>query len=272
MLLAYGAWSLQRFSQGRFALGLGTQVKGNIEGRYGVPWTPPVRRIREYLQVLKMTFEAFQNGGGVDFQGEDYRITRLQPRFNPGPHDYPKVPLLLGGVGPAMARLVGQHADGIITHASNTNPRYLREVTIPNIELGAQRARRDPKEIELNINVNLITGATKEEMARRRETTRETYAFYYSTPPYWPTLELYGWGDLGPELREMTRQGRWKEMTARVSDDMLDTLVPQGTYDEIADVIKDWFGDVATSIGVPLPEDPADDKRVAEVIRRLQAM
>src|SRR5881628_1985131 len=63
------AWDLQRYSGGRFMLGLGTQVKGHNERRYSTPWpSPPGPRMREYILCLKAIFKTFQSGARPDFQ------------------------------------------------------------------------------------------------------------------------------------------------------------------------------------------------------------
>ena len=60
-------------------------------------------------------------------------------------------------------------------------------------------------------------------------------------------------------------------MAEVITDDMLDALVPQGTYDEIAGVLLDAYGGLTSSIGINPPNDPAEDGAVAEIIRALQA-
>ena len=141
MNAAHAAWDLQAFSGGRFELGLGTQVRGNIVGRYSTPWTPPVPRMREYVQSLRAIWDCWQSGGPLEFQGEHYRFTRMQPFFNPGPIEHPAIPIFLGAVGPKMTALVGEVADGIMTHPTNGAPRYLREVTLPEMAKGARTGR-----------------------------------------------------------------------------------------------------------------------------------
>src|SRR3954463_15917301 len=84
-LVAYASWDLALFSGGRFQLGLGTQIRQNIEERMGMPWSEPVPRMREYVSVLRELFTVFGDGGTPSFAGNSYRVTRLQPYFNPGP-------------------------------------------------------------------------------------------------------------------------------------------------------------------------------------------
>ncbi|MEE8476309.1 MAG: TIGR03617 family F420-dependent LLM class oxidoreductase [Myxococcota bacterium] len=271
MTTAYAAWDLQSLSGGRFELGLGSQVKGNMERRYSVEWKPPVPRMREYLGALRAIWDCWQNGTQLDFRGEHYRIDRMQPFFNPGPIEHPDIPLYLGGVNAAMTRLAGEAADGIVTHPTNTSPRTLRELTLPNIEIGAKKAGKTRDRVEIIAGGFVATGATAEAVAAERERIREYLGFLYSTPQYWRTLELHGWRDLGERLRGLARAGRWGEMKAAVGDEVLDALVPAGPYDEIADVLKDWYGDLATGLSFRMPEDLGDDDRAAAVIERLRS-
>jgi probable F420-dependent oxidoreductase len=271
MNVAHAAWDLQAFSGGRFELGLGTQVRGNIVGRYSTPWEPPVPRMREYVHALRSIWNCWQEGGPLDFQGSSYRFTKMQPFFNPGPIEHPEIPILLGAVGPKMTRLVGEVADGMMSHPTNSAPRYLREVAIPEIEAGADAAGRERTRATLMAAGFVATGATVEQVARERENIRELLGFLYSTPAYWRSLELYGWGDIGRELHQLTRESRWADMAGRVHDEMLDTLVPQASYDEIDSVLHRWYHGITDRITFPVPDDPDDDDRAAAVLARLHA-
>ena len=104
MTVAIASWDLQKMSGGRFQLGLGTQIKQNIEQRYCARWDSPVPQLREYVQSLKAIFHSFQTSEKLGFEGEHYQFTRLQPFFNPGPIDHPHIPILCGAVGPDMTR------------------------------------------------------------------------------------------------------------------------------------------------------------------------
>jgi probable F420-dependent oxidoreductase len=270
MLVAISAWDLQSSSGGRFELGLGTQVRGNIVGRYSTPWSAPVPRMREYVQALRAIFGAFQRGTTLDVRGEHYRFTRLQPFFNPGPIEHPEIPVLLGAVGPRMTELVGEVADGMMTHPTNSAPRTLRELTRPSLARGAARTGRDAGALDLMAGGLVITGPGRAALAAEREHVRELLTFLYSTPAYWPTLELFGWRETGERLHALTREGRWTDMKGAITDAMLDALVPQGSYAEIADVLGDWYAGLATSLTFPLPEDPTHDAQIARVIARLR--
>jgi probable F420-dependent oxidoreductase len=270
MMVAVAAWDLQELSGGRFALGLGSQVRGNIVGRYSTPWSAPVPRMREYVQALRAIFRCWQEGGELAMEGEHYTFTRMQPFFRPDPIDCGAPAIHLGGVGPAMTALAGEVADGLMTHPTNTAPRYLREVVRPRIEKGAARAARKASDLALMVGPLTATGRTTEDVARQREGVRQLLTFLYSTPSYWPSLELFGWQERGERLHELSRRSAWDEMAGIVDDEMLDTFAPTGSYDEIADVLRDWYADLTDWITFPMPADPAQDADAARVIARLR--
>jgi len=194
----------------------------------------------------------------------------IRDSFNPGPIEHPEIPLLLGAVGPKMTALAGEAADALVTHPTNTHPRYLREVTWPGLRKGAARTNRGASDVHLMLAPLVATGANAEQTLADRRKQRQLLGFLCSTPAYWPSLELFGWGDCGPRLRQLTREGKWDEMPGLISEEMLDELLPTAPYQEIADLLRDRYADLATMITFPLPENPALDAEVAQVVGRLQ--
>jgi probable F420-dependent oxidoreductase len=132
MTLAIAAWGLQELSGGRFALGLGSQVRGNIVGRYSTPWTAPVPRMREYVQALQAIFQCWQEAGELAFEGESYRFTRMQPFFRPDPLASRPPAIHLGAVGPAMCMRWYAHASRRARRARTGRPRTWRSCCAPS--------------------------------------------------------------------------------------------------------------------------------------------
>ncbi len=271
MTVAVASWDLQKMSGGRFELGLGTQIRQNIEERYSARWDSPVPQLREYVQSLRAIFNCFQNGGKLDFRGEHYNFTRLQQFFNPGPIEHPDIPIYCGAVGPAMTRMVGRVADGMITHPTNTPPKYVREICLPRLRDGFKSAGRSEDDFKMVLGPLTATGKDQQTVAQERERIRGLLAFLYSTPAYWPSLELFGWEAKGRQLQEMTRAGEWEKMPQILDDEMLDTFVPTGTYDEIVSIYKELFGGLARRVTFPMPANPEDDRLAAVAIAGLRA-
>ena len=270
MLLAQQAWGLQRLSRGRFALGLGTQVKGNVEKRFGMPWSPPVARMRDYVGALRAVFDCWQHGTPLHYESPSYTLTRMQPFFSPGPIDHPSIPILLGAVQPNAIRLAGEVADAVITHPTNSGPAYLRDVVRPMLAAGEAAAGRPPGSVRIVANPLVATGPDDATVARERDAARDVLAFTYSTPAYWGTLAHYGW-DVGPRLREKTRAGDWTGMRALVTDAMLDVLVPSGTFDAIARVVRERHAGIADAVCLRMPADAEHDDAFRAVVAALRS-
>ena len=271
MMVAVAAWDLQESSDGRFLLGLGPQVRGNIVSRYGTTWTPPAPRMREYVQSLRAIFDRWQHGTPLDFRGEHYRFTRMQPFTSPLPIEHPEIPIHLAGIGPNMTALAGELAEGLMTHPTSASPRFLGEFTRPHLERGAYRVGRELDDsFGVTINPLCATGRSEAEVAAAREAHRETLATLFSTPSYWPSLDLHGWRELGEQLHGRVREERWPELAELIDDGMLDTFVPAARHGELAACLIERYAGLGNAITLPIPEDPADDAEMRAVVARLQ--
>ena len=117
----------------------------------------------------------------------------------------------------------------------------------------------------------MITGGSVDAVRAERERQRRLLAFLYSTPAYAPTLELYGWAELGPRLRELIRHDRWDDLAGVLSDEVLDTLVPCGTFDELPAILRDRFAGLGQGIVVSPPADTGDDEAFGTLVAALRA-
>ncbi len=269
MLAAQAARDLQDFSDGRFALGLGSQIKGNVVGRFGMPWSAPATRMRDYVGAVRACFDTFQNGTPLNFESESYTLNRMQPFFNPGPLECGTPPILMGAVGPIMTRTVGEVGDMLQTHPTNSEARFLREVTRPSLEEGRKRSALE-EPVQLLAGPLVATGRDEAAVDAALKSARETLVFTLSTPAYWPVLEYHGWLEVGHRLRDLTRAGAWDEMDTAVSDEVVDTLVVSGTYGVIAERIVAQYADLADGVLFPVPPDPEDDDAARRVIEEIR--
>ena len=249
MVVAQAAWDLAKQSQGRFKLGLGTQVKAHIKRRFGMTWTAPVPRLREYVQAVRAIWQAWQTGERLNFRGDEYQLTLMTPFFSPGPIEQPHIPIFIAGVGKPLCQLAGEVADGFHAHPYHTQ-RYLREVVLPAITAGAHKAERDRNTIE--IATMAFVALNEEEIAAQRQQV----AFYASTPSYRPVLELHGWGKTGEELSALASRGRWAEMPQRITDEMLETFVVIGSWNDIADKLHAKYDGLLDRVGLYRPFVP----------------
>jgi probable F420-dependent oxidoreductase len=244
MDVAYTAWDLQALADGRFALGLGSQVRAHVERRYGAVWSHPAARMREYVLALHAIWEAWESGGELDFQGEFYSHTLMPPNFRPAPSAHPRPPVLLAAVRERMTEVAGEVADGFLGHAFCT-PDALRELTLPALERGLERAGRSRGDLELTASVFVATSDEEWEACRRR------VAFYGSTPGYRHVLDHHELGGLFDALHERSRSGRWAEMPALIDDDVLELFAVRGEDPAVvAAVVRERVGSIADRVGL----------------------
>ncbi len=270
MDVAYISWDLQDMSGGRFTLGLGSQVRGHIVRRFSMNWSPPAPRMREYIQALRHIWNAWQTQEPVKFHGDHYDFNLMPPFFNPGPVGTPDIKVFISAVNPYMLRVAGEVADGVLLHGFCT-PQYTREVIIPNLEIGADRAGRSVEEIEINAGGFTITAATEEKVEAQKARVKGQISFYASTRSYESVMSAHGWEDTAARLYRMSVENRWGEMAGEITDEMLETFAVVGTHDEIVSKLKYAHGDYATSIGFDIPTDtPDDEERLSAMVRELQ--
>src|SRR6185437_6964358 len=81
-VVASQAWDLQANSRGRFVLGLGSQVRGHNERRFGIAWSPPAPRLRDYVRALRAVWRCWETRGSLDFHSEHYTLTLMTPDFS----------------------------------------------------------------------------------------------------------------------------------------------------------------------------------------------
>ena len=271
MVLAYTAWGLARGSNGRFHLGLGTQVKGHNERRFSVKWEQPVKKLREVVLSLRAIWDAWQNGSKLDFRGEFYQFTLMTPFFSPGPLDHPKIPIYVAGVNPLITRLAGEVADGFYVHPLHS-PKFIRETIVPDLEVGAQRANRDRREVKITTQCFAAIGDSAKEIAEQRERIREQISFYASTRTYKPALDAHGWGDACFRLSEMAGKGEWKKMIGEVTDEMVDAYSVSGSPAEIPGLVRERYAGLLDRVSLYFPYTPGNhDARWKTIVDGMRA-
>ena len=272
MTLANTAWDLQAYSQGRFILGLGSQIKPHITKRFSMPWSHPAARMREFVLAMRAIWNTWLTGEKLDFRGEFYTHTLMTPFFTPSASELdgfgpPRV--FLAGVGELMTEVAGEVCDGFICHGFTTE-KYLREVTIPALERGRAKAGKTMEGFEIIGPSFVVTGGTDEEMEAAAAGTRQQIAFYGSTPAYRGVLEAHGWGGLQDELNTLSKQGEWQKMGTLIDDEILNTFAVVGTPEEIAPELSKRYGDVISRISFYAPY-ASDPERWAAVMAALRA-
>ncbi len=247
MTLAYTANDLQQLSGGRLVLGLGTQVRPHIVRRFSMPWSRPAARMREYVLALRAIWDHWNEGTPLDFRGEFFTHTLMNPLFCPPPNPFGRPAVMMAGVRPSMIEAAGEVADRFACH-SFTSPAYLAEVIRPSLSTGAQRVGRDPAELEVAVTCYIATGNTTAEIDEAATAMRRQIAFYGSTPAYTSVLDHHGFGGLHEGLLAMSRRGEWDAMGERITDDVLDTYCVVAPPEQVAGEILRRYGSLADRV------------------------
>lgn len=269
-IVASQAWDLHANTGGRFVLGLGSQVKGHNERRFGIAWSPPAPRLRDYIGALRAVWRCWEDGERLDYHGAHYRLTLMTPDFSPAPTGLAPIPVTIAAVGEAMLRVAGEVCDGVRLHPLCSR-RYLEEICLPRICEGMQRAGRQRAHFDLHGGGFVATGPNDGTVAAAIEVVRRRIALYASTRTYMPILSLHGLDDLGLKLHRLSVEGRWDAMAAEVSDDVVRLFAAFGAYREIAGAIAARFGGLADAIDLNFPADaaPGLQRELVADIRRI---
>jgi probable F420-dependent oxidoreductase len=258
MTLANTAWDLQVQSEGRFLLGLGSQIKPHITKRFSMPWSSPAARMREMIQAIRAIWDCWDGGERLDFRGDFYTHTLMTPFFDPGPCPYGHPKVFLAAVGARMTAVAGEVADGLLCHGFTTAS-YLQDATLPALEDGLATSGRTRADVELSIPAFVVSGSTEDEMAAAAVGVRRQIAFYGSTPAYRPVLEHHGWGNLQDELNRLSKEGGWEAMGELIDDEVLDTFaVVAEPHDLAAGLLARWGG-LVDRISFYAPYDAAPE-------------
>ena len=262
MTVANVGWDLQAYSDGRFILGLGSQVQAHIEKRFSMPWSQPVRRMREFVLALHEIWSCWRDGTKLRFEGDFYTHKLMTPMFTPEPQPHPAPKVFVAAVGEAMTEMCGEVADGLLAHAFTTK-RYFEEVTIPALLRGMQRSGRQRTDFQLSCPIFVVTGESEEELTAGAVGTRKQIAFYGSTPAYRKVLELHGWGDLHTALHQLSLQGEWDQMGSLIDDEILEAFAVVAPIDTVASKIRDRCDGVIDRVLVGFPSATPEDTVIA---------
>lgn len=254
MALAYTAWDLAAMSNGRFILGLGTQVKAHNERRFSVAWGAPVERLREVIEGMRAIWHSWRTGDKLNYRGEHYKFTLMTPFFTPPPHRH-AIPIYIAGVNTGLCRLAGELCEGFHVHPLNS-VKYLQQVVRPAIAEGAQIAGRTLSDVSLSASVFVVTGTTATQTDNLRAFVRQQISFYASTPSYRVILEQHGWETIGEQLSGMAARKQWADMPGLITDDMIDAFAIVAPPDKVGEAALARYMGLVDRITFYVPYQP----------------
>ena len=263
------AWELQEATNGRFRLGLGTQVRTHVVRRYGSAFEHPGPRLRDYVLAVKSCFTAFRTGK-LDHHGEFYDLDFITPQWSPGPIEAPDPKVDVAAVNPWMLKMAGEVADGVHVHPIG-EPGYLCRHVVPKIAEGASAAGRSGAQIDVIVPVLTIAGDTDAERGAERELVRAQLSFYGSTPNYAFIWDEAGFDGTTARIREKQKAGDFAGMAAQISDEHIAAFATESTWDALPGLLAAKYDGIATRIVLyNALADPERVRRYGEVARQLR--
>jgi probable F420-dependent oxidoreductase len=257
-ITAMEAADLASLSDGRFVLGLGSQVRRIVEARFGVEYEHPAARMEDYIRAVRTVWAA-RRGEATAHDGPYYPISMptfqartvagrdTNPMTDPARAGLPDPKILLAAVGPLMSRTAGRVADGLIGHPF-ASPRWLAEIVSPALSAGLEETGRPTDACPISASP-LIAIASDADAARHA--AKLQIAFYGVTPNYSGILRLHGREAVVRDLRRAFVRGDHERMAAAIDDELLDSIAIAGRPDEARDRLAAWEGVATRAILVP---------------------
>jgi alkanesulfonate monooxygenase SsuD/methylene tetrahydromethanopterin reductase-like flavin-dependent oxidoreductase (luciferase family) len=210
--MAQTAATIDELSGGRLTLGLGLSHRPVVEGWHGQKIEHPVAEMREYAGIVRAILRGEDPPRGEKWQ-TGFHLLGLDPR--------PQLPIYLAGLSPGMLRLAGEIADGVILWLCN--PRYIREVVLPAVRAGRERAGLTLDGFDV---VAAIPAALTEDRDAAYRAVRKDLIPYFSLPFYRAMIERTGFGaDIAAYDRAA---GDLEAMQSAISEQFLEELTAVG--------------------------------------------
>ena len=225
--------TIDEFSGGRMVLGIGVSHQVTVENWYGSRIQKPVSQMREYASILRAIFR-----GEAPPEGE-YFNTRFQFM---GYAARPDLPVYIAALSPNMLRLAGEIGDGVMLWLCN--PDYIRDVVVPTVREGRERAGKSLDGFDI---VPAVTVALTDDPEAARATMRQELVTYASLPFYRNMLERSGFGDDLAAFDEGMQAGDPERAKAGLSDGLLESLAGIGSDDDVRAAVERYREAGATS-------------------------
>jgi probable F420-dependent oxidoreductase len=269
MTVAQAAWQLAGAAEGRFVLGLGSQVQAHIERRYSMPWHRPVEQMRDYVQALHAIWHSWRTGDGLDYHGRYYEHSLSAPFWTPHHHSHP-IPVYPAAVGPRMLELAGELSDGVMLHPFS-NRAYDDAVVRPQLERGLVTGGRMFSELDVSRPLFMVMGDNDEQLEKRRRDACEKIAFYASTRSYAAVLDAIGYEALQPELARLAKAQRWDEMATLIDGEVLEHLAVVGSPEQMPSMVREHVSPFITRVSSYLGWPIDDPQRLRAILAEFDA-
>lgn len=249
---AFAALDLDRISNGRFVLGLGSSTRWVTRSHFGVDWPKPVEQLRECVAAVRHIM-AHAHTGLAPFEGEHFRADFAGWEPTPPPVRA-AIPIWLGALRPRMTRLAGEIADGVIGHPLWGVDYWLGRVQ-EDLAAGARAGGRRVEDLHQCV---YLTVAISEDPHEAFADAQQSVAAYAAIEQYAPFFEDSGFGDPAARIRRLWKAGQRERAAQEVDEVMARAFLIYGDAEharrevERVSAIASTFSLSPPSWGVPL--------------------
>ncbi len=251
---AMTAMTLDGLSGGRFRLGLGVSGPQVVEGWHGQPFGKPLRRTREYVEIVRAIFRREKP---IEYRGEYYQIpyagpdaTGLGKPLKSILHGRADIPIYLAAVGPKNVALAAEIADGWIpVFFSARRMKMFREW----LDEGFRRAGKSSAGFDIMPMVAVVVG---DDVAACRRTVKAKLALYVGGMGargrnfYNDLARRYGYEDAAKTIQDLYLSGRKADAEAAVPDALVDEVALCGPRERVRERLDEWRSAGVTTLMV----------------------
>ncbi len=263
---AITALDLDKISNGRFILGLGSGVRRLNESWHGVQnYGRPAPHLKECVRLVRHIIEGINKGEPIQFQGEYYSVD-VRGWDRPDEPVRDRIPIYMAAVREGMCRAAGDVADGILGFPLWSH-KWVRDVVIPNVAIGLKRSGRERKQIEI---WGSATVAITKDKRQGYMDARGVPGFYTTVRTYEPVLTWHGYKREAAQVRDafVKLQGFGPEVFEPIHEEMIDTFVAVGTVDEVRKRVAE-LEELCDGIDLDVPHYSVPKERIAEYEKAL---
>jgi alkanesulfonate monooxygenase SsuD/methylene tetrahydromethanopterin reductase-like flavin-dependent oxidoreductase (luciferase family) len=243
--MALQAATLQQLSNGRLLLGLGVQARGYVEAWHGQRYEKPIAAMRDFVTILRSMFA----GELVTYQGSVFSVRNFHLDM-----ELPSPPrITIAANGPRMIELAGEIADGMIGWFQSLE--YVRNVTMPALRRGAERAGRSLDDIEITVGFPGVVTEDDSGVELAKGQAMMYATALGSAPAYLESARAAGFGDVAEAIGERVRAGDLRGAVGLVPDEMVDALLMAGSAERVRARI-DAYREAGLSAVHVLPSPP----------------
>jgi F420-dependent oxidoreductase-like protein len=179
--MAQMAATLDELSAGRFILGIGVSHKVTVESMWGMKLERPVEAMREYVAIVRSSLR----DGHASVEGKQFSAQWSYSAPRRG-----DLPVMISALNPHMLELAGEVADGVVLWMCS--PRYIRDVVVPQVTAGRQKAGKTLDGFEIVAAVPICVTSDR---AAGLAVFRQTVERYSNLPYYRRMMDASGFAD-----------------------------------------------------------------------------